>query len=41
MWNYYFYIELEGNVNTKNGKEMLQALEQYCDKLKVVGSYQY
>jgi len=41
IWNYYFYIELEDNVNTKNGKEMLQALEQYCDKLKVVGSYQY
>lgn len=41
IWNYYFYIELEDNVNTNDGKEMLQALQKYCDKLKVVGSYQY
>lgn len=41
IWNYYFYIELEDNVNTDNGKEMLQALLKHCDKLKVVGCYQY
>ena len=41
IWNYYFYIELEDNVNTENGKQMLQALEKYCDKLKIVGNYQY
>ncbi|MGN1222258.1 MAG: phage minor capsid protein, partial [Christensenellales bacterium] len=23
-WNYYFYIEAEGNVNTQNGKELMQ-----------------
>ena len=41
IWNYYFYIELEDNVNTNNGKQMLKALQKYCDKLKVVGNYQY
>lgn len=39
MWNYYFYVELEGNVNSIDGKEMLKALEKYCDKLKLVGIY--
>lgn len=39
MWNYYFYVELEGNINTSEGKEMLEALDKYCDKLKLVGVY--
>ena len=41
IWNYYFYIELEDNINTPKGHEMLQSLEKYCDQLKVVGNYQY
>ena len=40
IWNYYFYIELEDNVNTENGKRMLNELLTYCDKLKVVGTFQ-
>ena len=28
QWNYYFYIEAEGNVNTVNGKEMMQEILQ-------------
>ena len=39
MWNYYFYVELEGNVASTDGQEMLKALEKYCDKLKLVGVY--
>lgn len=39
IWSYYFYVELEGNVNSDNGLEMLKSLETYCDKLKVVGNY--
>lgn len=39
QWNYYFYIEAEGNVNTENGKEMLQELSALCAKLKLAGSY--
>lgn len=38
-WNYYFYVELEGDINSGDGKEMLKALENYCDKLKIVGIY--
>lgn len=39
MWEYYFYIEAEGNINTKEGKRMIEDLEEYCAKVKVVGSY--
>ncbi len=39
LWQYYFYVEIEGNLNTDNGKAMLKELDEYCDKLKVVGTY--
>ena len=39
QWNYYFYIEAEGNVRTENGRDMLQELSALCAKLKLVGSY--
>ena len=39
IWNYYFYVEIEGNINSSEGKEMLKALGIFCDKLKVVGNY--
>lgn len=39
VWNYYFYIELEGNINSSDGREMLRGLEVFCDKLKIVGTY--
>ena len=39
IWNYYFYVELEGNINSQEGKDMLRALNIFCDKLKVVGIY--
>lgn len=41
VWNYYFYVELEGNANSNEGKKMLKELQTYCDKLKVVGQYHY
>lgn len=41
IWNYYFYVELEGNINTQEGKDMLRALNIFCDRLKVVGSYKH
>ena len=40
IWNYYFYVEIEGNINNNEGKDMLKALSIFCDKLKVVGVYQ-
>lgn len=39
QWNYYFYIEAEGNVRTENGRDMLQEISALCAKLKLVGSY--
>lgn len=39
LWNYYFYIEAEGCINTQNGKELLQELTATCAKLKLAGSY--
>ena len=41
LWQYYFYAELEGDLETENGREMLADLSQYCEKLKVVGSFAY
>ena len=41
LWNYYFYAELEGNVYTEKGTQLLKELETYCDKLKVAGSFHY
>lgn len=39
MWNYYFYIELDGNINTEDGKDMLRQISTMCDRLKLVGTY--
>lgn len=41
IWNYYFYVELEGNVNSEDGNEMLRALQVFCDRLKMVGTYSF
>lgn len=39
MWQYYFYVETEGNLNTENGKKMMEELQNHCDRLKNVGTY--
>ena len=39
MWNYYFYVELDGNINTTDGTDMLKQLSSMCDRLKLVGAY--
>ena len=39
LWEYYFYVEAEGNVHTDDGKWMIRELADYCDKLKVVGTF--
>ncbi len=38
-WNYYFYVECEGDVRTAGGGQMMRALAPMCDKLKLVGTY--
>ena len=41
LWQYYFYIEAEGNIDTENGEAMMRELSSLCDQLKLVGSYQH
>ena len=38
-WNYYFYLEAEGNIHTRNGQEMLQELSALCADLKLAGTF--
>ncbi|MDO5564058.1 MAG: chorismate mutase [Eubacteriales bacterium] len=38
-WQYYFYVEFDGNIYTSKGMEMVKKLQQYCDKLKILGSF--
>ena len=38
-WQYYFYVEAEGDETSENGKKMLEEIKRHCDKLKVVGHY--
>ncbi len=38
-WQYYFYIEAEGDPDGEEGRAMLYELSEFCDRLKVVGSY--
>ena len=38
-WEYYFYVELEGNECSDEGRQMLGELRDYCHDLKIVGHY--
>ncbi len=38
-WQYYFYIEIDGRIDTESGKKMLSELDQVCDRLKVAGTF--
>ena len=39
LWQYYFYAEIEGDLTTENGKAMLTALGDYCEQVKIAGSF--
>lgn len=39
LWQYYFYVEAEGNIHGPEGLKMLKELEVYCDKIKCIGSF--
>lgn len=38
-WTYYFYVELEGDLDTDNGRAMLDKLHAQCELVKTVGNY--
>lgn len=40
IWNYYFYAEGEGNINSTEGKKMLKELSEKCSELKVLASFE-
>lgn len=40
IWSYYFFVEGEGNINSEQGKKMLDELETQCSVLKVLGSFE-
>ena len=39
LWQYYFYVEAEGNINTDEGRAMLEELGKYCDRLSAIGAF--
>ena len=39
QWNYYFYIEAEGNIANENGDMLLRELSAICARLRLVGIY--
>ena len=39
LWEYYFYVELEGNIQSEKGGMLMEALGEFCDKLKFAGTY--
>ncbi len=39
LWQYYFYVEAEGNIDSPEGEKMLSELNAYCDRLRVLGTY--
>lgn len=41
LWQYYFYAEAEGDLNSPEGHQMMKEIEPYCDRLKMLGSFRY
>lgn len=40
IWDYYFYAEGEGNVNTSAGEKLIEELKEICNHIKIVGSFE-
>ncbi|MCQ2414415.1 MAG: bifunctional chorismate mutase/prephenate dehydratase, partial [Clostridia bacterium] len=41
MWKYYFYAEIEDNLDAEKGKSMLSELSGCCDVIKYFGSFNF
>lgn len=39
LWEYYFYVEAEGNIRSYEGRCMLEELTVCCDNVKCIGSF--
>lgn len=40
VWNYYFYAEGEGNINSQNGRKMMEELKEHCSELRIIGNFE-
>ncbi|MBR6743401.1 MAG: chorismate mutase [Clostridia bacterium] len=40
IWDYYFYAEGEGNINSEQGKAMITELKTCCNEIKIIASYE-
>lgn len=38
-WQYYFYVEADGDRNSEEGQRMMKELSVCCEKLKIAGHY--
>ena len=38
-WQYYFYVEIDKNVESEIGRIMINELKEHCDLLKVAGTF--
>jgi len=38
-WQYYFYVEIDGTLDTENGSQMIAELSKVCDQLKIAGTF--
>lgn len=38
-WQYYFYVEIDGTIDTVLGEKMIEELKQVCDRVKFVGNF--
>ena len=39
LWQYYFYTEIEGNPYGKSGAKMVEDLQEYCDYVRIIGTF--
>ncbi len=40
IWNYYFFVEGEGNINSEKGQKMLLELKEKCSDLRIIGNFE-
>ena len=40
IWNYYFFVEGEGNINSDKGKKMFGELKEKCSDLRIIGNFE-
>ncbi len=38
-WQYYFYVEIDGTLDTESGTRMIAELSKVCDQLKIAGTF--